>query len=784
MIDLLRPEWLAEVWAKSPAKKGIPGQSLSGHTWQVLRRLAEMARLRPRLPEMVGFPGLWHALFWGCLLHDLGKSANGFQAWLRGGPPWPHRHEILSLSFLSWLEGTFSREEEVWAAAAIAYHHKDSQEISLRYMGSEESSAEAVNHLISKVDKSVLEGLWRWLAGCAPAWIEALGLSPLGVRKPVMVPLETAVTQFQSAGAEKIIGTLRALRRWERELRRSRKEALIVGALALRGHMITSDHTASAHAGSFSQVKLSDPNELLSRWQITEKQLYPHQKTCRETNESAVLIAPTGSGKTEAAILWACAQSEGEAPLPRLFYTLPYQASMNAMYDRLRLKCFPGQVGLEHSRSTLALYRRFLEDGADRAQALKSARWEKQLSRLNYFPVRVLSPYQMLKGPFRLKGYESLFTDYLGAAFIFDEMHAYDVKRMAAILATVNYLRENLGARFLVMSATLPGILQHRICKAINSKTVLKATPEVFKIFQRHRLELCEGDLLEYRWMELIVKDIKQGLSVLVCCNTVKRAQKAYQELSSRLKRLNAGVETLLLHGRFHARDRLYKESVVQAASGSSSEVRRPLVLVSTQVVEVSLDIDLDIIYTDPAPLEALIQRFGRINRRLLKARAPVKVFTEPKDGQQVYDDELINKSLSVLHKNAEKIINEEEISGWLDEIYLGETASRWNQLFDVAYEEFESACLRTLRPFESSENLEELFYRAFDSIEVLPACLESEYNSLVQSGDPLEAGQLLVPLSWKQFCILRRKGAVHSESYGRPRVVEVPYSSENGLII
>lgn len=90
---------------------------------------------------------------------------------------------------------------------------------------------------------------------------------------------------------------------------------------------------------------------------------------------------------------------------------------MNAMYDRL-LKSFPGLVGLEHRRSTLALYRRLLEDGNSKVLSFKQAKWARTLSRLYYFPVRVLSPYQMLKAPYRLKGYESILTDLLGAACV------------------------------------------------------------------------------------------------------------------------------------------------------------------------------------------------------------------------------------------------------------------------------------------------------------------------------------------------------------------------------
>lgn len=779
MTNLLWPDWLDEVWAKSPEKDGEPGESLARHTWLVLQRLSGMIELRPYLPEMVGFPGLWQTLFWACLLHDFGKAAKGFQEGLRGGPRWPHRHEVLSLAFLDWLGKGFCRDEKLWTAAAIVFHHKDPNEISLLYKGSEDCSESAVEDLIAGVEEEVLKGLWQWLAECIPSWIEALGLASAGVRMTDLVSRDNALNRFKSGGFANVRDLLRNLRRWERETSRIRKEALIVGTLALRGHIVSCDHTASAHAGSLSESPWCNADELLTRWGFLKDALHPHQAACMHSKESAVLIAPTGSGKTEAALLWACNQGSSEKPLSRLFYTLPYQASMNAMYDRLSQKSFPSRVGLEHSRSTLALYRRYLEEDFARKKAMQLARWAKQLVRLHYFPVRVLSPYQMLKGLYRLKGYEALLTDFLGGAFVFDELHAYDVKRLAAILGTIKYLRKNFGARFLVMSATLPGLLQSRLAEALGTNKIIRATSDVFSMFQRHRLLVQEGDLLFGDWLQQIVDDAKNNLSVLVCCNTITRAQQAYNELT---KRLDDRVEVLLPHGRFNGRDRLGKEMIIQDASGSHSNARRPIVLVSTQVVEVSLDIDLDVIYTDPAPLEALIQRFGRINRRCLKKWSPVNVFTEPGDGQHVYKEELIQKSLEVLKRNAENLINEGEISSWLDEIYQGEVAERWNNEFQESYTEFEAVCLKTMRAFDANESLEELFYRAFDGMEVLPACLESQYQALMLANEPLEASQLLVSLSWRQYSMLRSKGLTWNNGRGWPNIVEVPYDSEVGL--
>lgn len=780
MTTPLWPEWLEDIlWAKSP-EKGASGraESLAQHTWYVLKKLAEVIRLRPGLPQELGVPGLWNCLFWACFLHDFGKAARGFQERLRGGDKWPHRHEVLSLAFLDWIADALSEEEQRWVAAAIVSHHKDADEISLMYMDPRDPADEPLTERVAEIGEEAIMGLWRWLKECSDSWIDALDLRGTGIRSPSLSPQADAVRSIREQGAARVRYWLRTYRRWVKTLNRSGERSLVIGTLALRGHLVSADHMASAHTDKFPPSLPAHPDDLMARLQIGN--LYEHQKMCAATHGSAVLIAPTGSGKTESALLWACAQAEGERPVPRLFYTLPYQASMNAMYERLNEKAFPGQVGLEHSRSILALYRHWLDEDYTPQQAARAAKWSKNLAQLNYFPVRVLSPYQILKAPYRLKGYEALLSDCFHSVFILDEVHAYEAARLAMILATVKYLREQFGARFFVMSATLPGLLQARLADALGEYASIRATPELFAQFRRHRLQLIDGDLLTDQWLAHIAEVSLKGQSVLVCCNTVKRTQQLYEEMRRRLQG-KAGI--ILLHGRFNGKDRLEKERVVRAATGSQSPERKPIVLVATQVIEVSLDIDLDVIYTDPAPLEALIQRFGRVNRRRLKEWAPVCVFTEPADGQGVYEDDLVKAALGVLSKNDGHLIDEEGISGWLDEVYQGPIADRWNQAYQQACNEFEDACLRTLRAFNSNEQLEEEFYHAFDSIEVLPANLEPAYRQLIED-EPLEAGQLLVPLRWGQFCRLRAQGKVKGIKPNRPWVVEAEYSSDYGLML
>jgi hypothetical protein len=125
------------------------------------------------------------------------------------------------------------------------------------------------------------------------------------------------------------------------------------------------------------------------------------------------------------------------------------------------------------------------------------------------------------------------------------------------------------------------------------------------------------------------------------------------------------------------------------------------------------------------------------------------------------------------------------EVDRLQDKVYQGPIAGRWNQAYQRAYEEFEGACLLTLRAFNSNEELKEACYRAFDSVEVLPAALKPKYLILLEKDEPLEASQLLVPVRWRQFHKLQHEGRVERSNHpGGPIIVDAEYNSEFGLVL
>ncbi|MCB9102414.1 MAG: CRISPR-associated helicase Cas3' [Anaerolineales bacterium] len=779
------PDWLEDnedsaLLAKSKAmSEGDKPETLAEHTWTVLERLSELIHLRPNLADEISIPNLWNILFWSAFLHDFGKAASGFQNMLRGGERWPHRHEVLSLAFVDWITEGLSTEEQTWLIAAIVSHHRDIQAIRQSY---NRHTRDQVAAIVAQLDETTLEGLWKWLAECPDNWRESLGLDDLTIRTLPIMAQETAVAQVQQHGVQRIYHWLNIYYDFfEDEIEYNPLPKVTIGTLILRGYLTNADHCASSHLGELYQLKI-DAETILKSRDIKPESLYNHQRVSGQQPGSVLLTAPTGSGKTEAALLWAANQVVNSNNSPRLFYTLPYQASMNAMKLRLDETFGEKFVGLQHGRAALAHFRMLSEkdEGATLKNLIRQVKVAKNMAELNYPPVRVFSPYQMLKGPYRLRGHEKLLSDYHHALFIFDEIHAYEAGRLALILETVKYLRQNFQAKFMVMSATFPDLIKEVLADALGSAIEIEADDALFEDerFQRHQLKLKDGELLDS--LDEIAHVAQAGKLVLVACNRVAVAQTAYDYLQDTLPE---GSNMTLLHGKFNMRDRSELEKRIRECASANLDKPQPFVLVATQAVEVSLDIDLDIIYTEPAPLDALVQRFGRINRRGKKGLADVYVFRECDWDRQawVYDTAIVEATLKILEREQNQPINEKKIGDWLNEIYTGEIAEAWRADYQKMAHEFREVWLKNLRAFEAvTDKTEQDFYRLFDGVEVLPKSLVIKYEEYKEKGRYLEASELLVPMRYGQLQSIDagRKDATYFDG-GWPIVVNLPYNAD-----
>jgi CRISPR-associated endonuclease/helicase Cas3 len=794
----------ADWWAKSPRGDETEGESLVAHTLDVVRRVARLRDRAPYLSELCDDARLWHRLGLAAALHDLGKADPRFQRMLRQPrgtrSTYDQRHEVLSLAWLNWALGTDPHGDRTYVAAAIASHHKDYGEITTKYsLGCDWEPAPNIEDFLAPIPAELFAVVATYFVEEILPRVRAFGL--------LDDTWTLAPWPVERNGRELAVQSLREnLAAWQLWMDDLEDPKVDPGqrrfGLILRGVMLLADHAGSAHEEFRSLEVLHEPADMGTRLAPpTPASFYPHQSTAAETCGHALLVAPTGSGKTEAALLWASRQYANGRGFPPLFYVLPFKASMNAMQRRLvgNFAANPqspttaeeAAVMLQHSSALQVLYHQLMnrDDAGQHAPSPKQAEWvarrQQNLAKLHTAPVRVLSPYQLLRAAYQLKGHEAIWADAAGGLFIFDEIHAYEAKRLAAILEQLRFLVHELGAKVFVMTATMPRPIRDRIQQLLGRATVIQAQAETYAKFRRHTLRLSETGLLEDPTVDQIVTRIQGREAVLCVATTVGRAQQLQRLLRERLR---GSHEVKLLHGRFNGRDRNALETEVRqaVATQNTGADRRPIALVATQVVEVSLDVDFDVLFTDPAPLEALLQRFGRVNRSRRPEPKDVVVCTSVDDSQPVYDEALVHAAIGQLQTARDQVIDEALVQTWLDTIYSGPIGDRLSREITDWSEIFRRDVLSALKPFDTEADLEEMFLKQFDGAEVLPRSLCDEYRLWLEE-EPLKASMLTVPVSQQQLVTLRRRGLVQTaEALGLPTkhlsVVDVPYSSESGL--
>lgn len=749
---------LAHVWAKSSADPNADGERLAVHTGWVL---ANLARWRKRLPDIGVYsrPDIWTIAGWSCLLHDVGKVACGFQCMLRpGGPRFEHRHEVLSLVAVGWLD--VAEDVRGLVAAGVVTHHRDWRKIRGLYVSPAEREP-----LLAELSREDELALRRWLQGEGAPNLANLGFEPLPALRDM-------------AKADALLQSLRSLKSFVDEIEEEPAVSpMNLAARTVRGLVVLADHAGSAHERLSDLAALDDPAAFRDAAKVLHPRLEHHQDAAARTIGNCLLAAPTGSGKTEAALLWAARQRQSSAAPRTVYYVLPYRASLNAMHDRMqRLYGFDRDgVVLQHSSATTALYCRLLEDKRYTSEdAEGTARRNKALGRLMTAPVRILTPYQLLRGFFGLKGHEAVLTDAAQGVFILDELHAYDHERLALILAAVQHLARDLGGTFLAMSATFPTVLRTLLGEVLGGTTWIEADQDMKDRSRRHLLRLVDRDLLAPETRAEIQERLAQGEAILVVATTVARAQSMYDLLQPHVPR---GSITLL-HGRFTGDDRARKEAdlLMRVANGRERCGEPGTILVATQVVEVSLDVDFDVLFTDPAPIESLIQRFGRVNRGRRQPLREVIVHASIPDGSEhIYSTESVCRALDTLRLHSGQPINEDDVQAWVDASYEP-IQEDFLAVVREKMREYRRDVVETNRPLESDEDLKQLFDQRFDGTEVVPLSLRAEYERRLEE-EPLTAPGLRVPISQSQWSRLRRQSRLTDDDFA-----DCPYDSERGL--
>ncbi len=765
-MDLETARLDESIWAKSPTGDDPDGQRLTSHTLDVIKSIVALRKRTIDLGLLIGDDRFWSRLLLAATLHDLGKCCPGFQAVVHGhARRFGLRHEVFSVAMVRWIVPDVTDRARI--GAAILTHHKEWNRAFGECCGGPTpgTKKELGSNWLSIAQRLLTELIWpavELTAGPFPKnWSE-------GARRPW--PEGEAWTSIEDTATEcrEYVDSLGAA------------DTSFMEGRFLRGALMIADHSASA-AQDLSYLGLSDLNAAMSQSSFPPaNSWYYHQRAASEVVGHGLLVAPTGSGKTEAALLWYQNQRRHSSYEANLFYSLPFQASMNAMKTRLDRTFGANRelVALHHSRSLQALYAQALDKGYAEADAQRIAKNARSLARLHALPIRVMSPYPWLGAAFGLRGQEAIWTDAAGSCFVLDEIHAYDAGRLGRILALCRHLAKDHGAKFFFMSATFPRRLSSLLAEQFQGMQIVEAEDSLRESFRRHEVHLVDEELVSESSIERIVQFVKSGGSPLIVATTVERAKQVYRKLK---ERLTLPVE--LLHSRFNGQDRSRKEQRLAEARGVDQAAREAVVLVATQVVEVSLNVDFDALFSDPAPLEALFQRFGRVNRQAganKRGLRPVFVSRVIPNGSPVYDARLVRFAIDELEHWNGTGLDELALQGMIDRIYDSEMGTEWETTLRTAMTRFESEVLSNCLPFVgTSDHLRQMFKDMFDGYEVLPRALQKEYEYLLKQ-EPARASALTIPVSGRQLRSMR-DGAEWKDNVA---IVDRFYSPDSGLEI
>ena len=372
-----------------------------------------------------------------------------------------------------------------------------------------------------------------------------------------------------------------------------------------------------------------------------------------------IIEAQMGVGKTEAALA-AAELFANRCQAGGLFFGLPTQATANGIFDRLRdwaetqsedmvhsIRLAHGMAELNEDYRQLFPGRAVTEEDADRENAPESGvlvhRWFQGNRQALLADFVIGTVDQLLMAALKQKHLMLRQLGLAGKVVVVDECHAYDTYMNCYLDRALTWLGR-YQVPVVLLSATLPA---RRRAELVNAYLGGQAAEGGWQTSRGYPLltwtdggQVCQrtvplmeagrtvqvAPVTEDRLPALLREKLAQGGCAGVIVNTVRKAQ----AVAAQLRQALPGYEVFLFHAQFLMPDRAEKERTLLRRLGKSSTPaeRDRLVVVGTQVMEQSLDIDFDFLITELCPMDLLLQRIGRLHRRADRAGRPVPLQT------------------------------------------------------------------------------------------------------------------------------------------------------------
>lgn len=633
-----------------------------------------------------------------CIHHDDGKMNDYFQKRMKGHRGWkrldnelPHGH--LSILFLDHfaLKEKYDIDWHKALVTAIYHHHTRSDELSQKayYIAAENSFHNA----------------------------ESLGVDPKTLKRNqrniAQLLFRNIENHIQYQFPEKL-------------------ENAYLHYLVLKGLLNRIDYAASA---GFTTIEVPAPKggaALPVQERFGESLLPAQQYLAKHRDESCIIIAPTGSGKTEGAMLWL-GEDKG-------FYTLPLTVSANAIYQRIKGVYRYDNAALLHS-DTLSYYIKSItkENQRELDEMFREYRDAKRLA----MPLTVCTVDQLFHFVFKSLGTEIYGATLRYSKLIIDEIQMYDGRITAFLLYGLSAIHQ-MGGKFLIMTATLPPFFLN----LLKSQCGIDLTPQTFlegKYNHRHFISVFEGDF-DYEAIATAGKYRK----VLFIVNTVQKAQEVYDALNQYCDNHH------MLHARFiFKHKKLLEEKIMDFSRNGQCGI-----WISTQIVEASLDIDFDELFTEGAPLDSLLQRFGRcFRKRNYQGATPnIHIYFNGNGIGTVYDGDITAFTLEALKKQGDGILSEKGKQELMHEVYAMERikSTAYYQIINDTLEQ-----IKAITPAEIPKSQADHLFRDIHSLNVIPDSIynknSEEINDAIETIHDTEASlprRLAAQEYLKELCV------------------------------